>query len=196
MWAAIVNKRGLTTRHHSQKLPVDLLLLFTHRLDKQRRTMKSNHEIYKETQQLNEKKPHVASSTGCLTSCAVQRGLALSMRPDEVLCVGLCITLMGNVFSYMLVQELLAEPIPVQRLQTQNESLVIYRQQFTDKWYSKRLRVTQDNSSKNTNVRNTSVSQMVGGLGVCRAVETVAVWGWQRGASWLNDRLFLAPHDV
>lgn len=30
------------------------------------------------------------------------------MRPDEELCVGLCTTLMGNVFSYMLVQELLA----------------------------------------------------------------------------------------
>lgn len=33
------------------------------------------------------------------------------MRPDEVLCVGLCTTLMGNVFSYMLVQELLATPL-------------------------------------------------------------------------------------
>lgn len=33
------------------------------------------------------------------------------MRPDEVLCVGLCTTLMGKVFSYMLVQELLAAPL-------------------------------------------------------------------------------------
>lgn len=33
------------------------------------------------------------------------------MRPDEVLCVGLCTTLMGKVFSYMLVQELLATPL-------------------------------------------------------------------------------------
>lgn len=38
------------------------------------------------------------------------------MRPDEVLCVGLCTTLIGNVFSYMLVQVLLAAPL---KLQTQ-----------------------------------------------------------------------------
>lgn len=33
------------------------------------------------------------------------------MRTDEVLCVGLCTTLMGKVFSYMLVQELLDAPL-------------------------------------------------------------------------------------
>lgn len=33
------------------------------------------------------------------------------MCPDEVLCVGLCTTLMGNIFSYILVQELLATPL-------------------------------------------------------------------------------------
>lgn len=38
------------------------------------------------------------------------------MRPDEALCVGLGITLMGNVFSYMLVQELLVVPGPAQKL--------------------------------------------------------------------------------
>lgn len=42
------------------------------------------------------------------------------MRPDEVLCVGLCTTLIGKVFSYMLVQELFVAPLTT--LQTQNES--------------------------------------------------------------------------
>lgn len=44
------------------------------------------------------------------TSCAVQWCLLACRRPDEVLCVGLCITLIGNVFSYMLVQKLFAMP--------------------------------------------------------------------------------------
>lgn len=55
------------------------------------------------------KETHAAFSSCCLTSCAVQWGLALCAWPDEVLCVGLCTTLMGKVFSYML--ELLATPL-------------------------------------------------------------------------------------
>lgn len=38
------------------------------------------------------------------------------MWPDEVLCVGLCTTLIGKVFSYMLVQELLVVPSPLNKL--------------------------------------------------------------------------------
>lgn len=41
IWAAIVKERWLTTRDHGQKLPVDLLLLFTNRLDNFRRKMES-----------------------------------------------------------------------------------------------------------------------------------------------------------
>lgn len=48
----------------------------------------------------------------------MQRGLVLGKQPDEVLCVGLCTTLMGKVFSYMLVQELLVAPTPLNELQT------------------------------------------------------------------------------
>lgn len=60
------------------------------------------------------------------TSRAVQRCRTLCARPDEVLCVGLCTTLMGKVFSYMLVQQLLA--VPVNKLKTEKESGVITRE--------------------------------------------------------------------
>lgn len=53
------------------------------------------------------------------------------MRPDEVLCVGLCTTLMGKVFSYMLVQPLVA-PAPPKKLQKQNDSLGIKYRELTD----------------------------------------------------------------
>ena len=53
----------------------------------------------------------------------MQRGLTLWMRPDEVLCVGLCTTLMGKVFSYMVVPELFGAPL--NKLQTQSDSVVV-----------------------------------------------------------------------
>lgn len=43
-------------------------------------------------------------------------GLVLCKRADEVLCVGLCTTLMGKVFSYMLVPELFVVPTPPNKL--------------------------------------------------------------------------------
>lgn len=102
MWAAIVKERRLTTRNHGQELPVDLFLLLTNRLDKERGEYRHQPPI--------EKRSHI-SLLWHLTSRAVQRNLALCIRPDEVLCVGLCTTFMGNVFSYMLVQELFATPL-------------------------------------------------------------------------------------
>lgn len=118
VWAAVVKERWLTTRNHGQKLPVDLFLLFMNRLDKHR-----GEQWSQQRHQMIEMKSHISLLSWRLTSCAVQRCLALCMRPDEVLCVGLCTTLMGKVFSYMLVQELFATPL--NKLQTQNDSGVI-----------------------------------------------------------------------
>lgn len=105
------------------------------------------------------------------------QGLALCMRPDEVLCVGLCTTLMGKVFSYMLVQELFATPL--YKLQTQNDGVII-RTSSTDNsshyimvHQKKHLLKWEENISpgKTQDVRNTLVFHMVGGLGACLALE-------------------------
>lgn len=91
----------MATRDHSQELPVDLLLLFTDRL------FRDNSDRSKSTKVSDVSRKALFRDQ---TSCAVQWCLLVCRRPDEVLCVGLCITLMGKVFSYMLVQELFAMP--------------------------------------------------------------------------------------
>lgn len=113
VWVAIVKERWLTTRDHSYELSVDLFLLFTNRLckDDRDRWRKNNTQFSRNASPLS----------WYLTSCAVQWCLLVCRRPDEVLCVGLCITLIGNVFSYMLVQELVAMP----RLKMQRKKCIL-----------------------------------------------------------------------
>lgn len=117
-----------------------------------------------------------------LTSSAVQRGLVLYTRAGDEVCVGLCTTLIGKVFSYMLVQGLRDAPPKLHNTQQLCDSK---HQQSQFNWIT------------NLRVRPTLMCRAASGCEVCLTVGRGAAQWWRREARWRKSaRWFLAHRDA